>query len=159
MRELHGIFLKGLCKIKVEDCGDDAHDPPHTLNLFTPPEHNVGERYAPSEAFSASPLLRSLFPGEHAWIDAPFCGGQEVIVSADIPLIDITETCAGGLFAKWLPAFQLFFPAQRRFTGGRYRTSAGSARRCLSCKRCSPRPSNTRRRGDADRESNREVKR
>jgi hypothetical protein len=94
-------YLFGACDIEIEDCGNDPTG--GFMQLYTPFEHNVGERYAPIEVFGKSPALVR-FSGERAWNSEEFCGGEEVIVSADIPFIDITETCGGGLSGKWLPA-------------------------------------------------------
>jgi hypothetical protein len=76
-----------------EDCGGGT-----SLTLFTPPEHNVGERGAP--AFDAmrhapSSKLASLFSDsqhtEYTWTDTPFCGGW------------VGTPCSGSVSGKWWP--------------------------------------------------------
>lgn len=94
----------GICEMEIEDCGNDDH-PGAYMNLYTPPEQNVGERYAPKEVFLASDLLRSMYPPERAWLDQPFCAGdalvhQEVTANGDFLSF---EVCAGGIYGKWLP--------------------------------------------------------
>lgn len=67
------------------------------VRLYTPFEHNVGERnnrrfdvLADSGPASTS-MLAALFWPEHAWSDVDFCGGY------------VSEDCAGALNGKWWP--------------------------------------------------------
>ena len=92
----HGVYPG--CRLELEDCGDDDHNPPHNVSLYTPFEHNVGERYAPTEPLQLNSAAARLFGNEATWINEEFCGGQDVFV--DNPLF---ETCAGSLIGKWLP--------------------------------------------------------
>jgi hypothetical protein len=91
-----------------ENCGEGV-----SLDLFTPPQHNVGERGAPAfDAMRDAPsnVLVSLFSDgghdeysghtEYTWTDVDFCGGW------------VGANCGGALSGKWWPHVD---PQERAF--------------------------------------------
>ncbi|HHO50034.1 MAG TPA: hypothetical protein ENK18_03980 [Deltaproteobacteria bacterium] len=65
-----------------EDCGFEGGDPGVFARI--PPVANAGEPDAPR----LTELSRLGFPGEEAWVDQPFCGGQGRSWSCASPVVD-----------------------------------------------------------------------
>lgn len=91
--ELYNVGFS--CEVKFEDCGGGIK-----LSLYTPPSYNVGEHN--KHNFNALNEVTTLFPGEDAWKDTPFCGGYTWESCKDFAGM-FDKTCAGSIGGKWFP--------------------------------------------------------
>jgi hypothetical protein len=90
-------IINSTCRVRLENCNGGE-----LLYPETPASHNVGERHHPIEVFQESEILWELFPGESAWIDQPFCGGN-IKVREDLPVINLGPDCTDAIAKKWDP--------------------------------------------------------